>query len=75
MEDFPKSLSLVTIKKVLDISTIVSICDFVDAYLTRKTKAKDGASDKPLDVMLKERYPEETEMISFILKTAEEIYA
>lgn len=68
IEAFPPNLSLITIKKILDISTIISICDFVDAYTTRTTTAKDGASSKPLEEMLHERFPEESKIIEILLK-------
>jgi len=38
MKDFPSNWSPTTVKKVLEISTIISICDFVEAFTTRKTK-------------------------------------
>ena len=55
---FPKNWSPATIKKVLDISTILSICDFVDAFTHRITKIKDGsdANAKTLKEMLYEKY-------------------
>ena len=41
---FPKEWSPATIKKVLDLSMIISICDFVDAYTHRTTEIKDGSN-------------------------------
>jgi putative nucleotidyltransferase with HDIG domain len=69
MEDFPKNWSMATIKKVLDISTIISICDFVDAYTHRETKIKDGsdANVKSLKDMLYEKYPEEHNVVDIVL--------
>jgi putative nucleotidyltransferase with HDIG domain len=57
----PKGFSLESLKKILEISTIISICDFVDAYTNRKTEIKDGSDKtaKPPSLvnMLKEKYP------------------
>ena len=60
--DFPKSWNVNTIKKVLRISTIVSICDYIDASNSRGTKVKSEASDngRPLKERLKEKYPGES---------------
>jgi putative nucleotidyltransferase with HDIG domain len=70
IEDFPKDLSIATIKKVLEISTIISICDFIDAFSHRKTKIKDGSDGKSsnLDQMLKEKYPDDHRIIKVALK-------
>lgn len=59
LDDFPSYWAPATIKKVLDISTIVSICDFIDAYTHRTTKIKDGSDEhtKSLKEMLYEKYP------------------
>lgn len=69
---FPSDLSNQTVKKILDISTIISICDFVDAFTTRKTIAKDGASTKSLNENLIERFPEEKQIIEIISEFLEE---
>jgi putative nucleotidyltransferase with HDIG domain len=68
-EAFPKEWSPATIKKVLEISTIISVCDFIDAFTHRKTEIKDGSDsatgqDKPdLKSMLYTKYPDDKEMI------------
>jgi response regulator RpfG family c-di-GMP phosphodiesterase len=73
IKDFPKDLSPATIKKILDISSIISVCDFVDAYLNRKTQIKDG-SDKGsnnLKDMLYNKYPDDADIINIVLKLIE----
>lgn len=68
IKDFPQEWNLATVKKVLDISMIISICDFIDAYTHRKTKIQDGsdAHTDNLEEMLKEKYPNDI----LIIKTA-----
>ena len=60
MEDFPKNWSPATIKKVLDISMIISICDFIEAFTHRPTKILDGSDKAPdLKSMLHAKYPDD----------------
>lgn len=67
---FPEKWSPATIKKVLDISIIVSICDFIDAFTSRKTKIRDGSDNKNSDLkdMLYQKYPDEKLIIDTALK-------
>jgi putative nucleotidyltransferase with HDIG domain len=76
LEDFPKTWSPTTVKKVLEISTIVSICDFIDAFTTRKTKIKDGsdASTKDLKTMLYTKYANDLEVVDAALLISKQIY-
>lgn len=68
---FPKNWSPATIKKVLDISMILSICDFVDAFTHRTTKIKDGSDlgqiQSNLQEMLYVKYPNDHFLIDTIL--------
>lgn len=75
MEDFPKGLSLKTVKKILEIATIVSICDFIEAFKTRPTKIKDGSdkNSKNLKTMLKEKYPNDHIIVETALKAWDEL--
>lgn len=62
------TLSPRTVKKVLEISEIVAICDFVDAFTTRKTTLldrKEGAHG--LRELLVERFPGVDEVIDTAL--------
>lgn len=72
MEVFPKSWSPATVKKVLEISTIISICDFVDAFTHRKTKIKDGSDqgqpEPNLKDMLYSKYPGDLMVVDTVLK-------
>lgn len=69
MDDFPEKWSPATIKKVLDISMIVSICDFAEAYTTRKTKILDGSGDAPtLSAMLENKYLNEHLTTAIVLE-------
>lgn len=58
IDQIPKSLSPATVKKLLDIATIVSICDFIEAYTTRTTIMIDQPR-KPLWNMLLDKYPDD----------------
>jgi len=68
INEFPKSWSPATIKKVLEISAIISICDFVDAYTTRKTTLKDPIS-QPLSLkeLLYNKYPNDHLVVDTVL--------
>ncbi|MEA1925821.1 MAG: HDIG domain-containing protein [Patescibacteria group bacterium] len=71
-KDFPSNFSIETIKKLLEISTIISICDFIDAFTHRKTAIKDG-SDKvsgkaTLKKMLQNKYPNDYILVDIALK-------
>jgi putative nucleotidyltransferase with HDIG domain len=70
---FPKEWSPATVKKVLEISMIISICDFVDAYTHRETKIKDGSdTDQPdLKSMLYNKYPDDHQVIDVVLTCQE----
>jgi hypothetical protein len=72
---FPKEWSPATIKKVLDISTIISICDFVDAFTHRDTKIKDGSdqgqAEPDLKDMLYNKYPNDMLIVDTVLKHIE----
>lgn len=55
INDIPKKWNTATIKKAIEISTIVSICDFIDAFTHRTTKILDGSnrgSDSLLEMLL-----------------------
>lgn len=75
IDDFPKNWSLSTIKKVLEISTIISICDFIDAATHRATKIMDGSNNKSenLEEMLKNKYPNDIQTIEIALKANNEL--
>ena len=69
-EDFPKEWGLHSIKKVLEVSTIVSICDFIDAYTHRTTTIKDGTVGAGLKEMLESKYPDDLVLVRTALKLA-----
>jgi hypothetical protein len=68
----PKNWSPATIKKVLDISMILSICDFVDAFTHRTTTIKDGSDQGQQDLrgMLYAKYPNDLLFVDVILSEA-----
>jgi hypothetical protein len=70
LEDFSSEISPATAKKILEISGIISICDFVDAFVHRQTKIQDSsdAATQDLEGMLREKYPEDHILIGIILK-------
>lgn len=67
VEDFPKNWSPATIKKVLDISMIISICDFIEAFTHRKTKILDSSKSSDLKTMLYEKYPDDQQIVDAAL--------
>jgi len=67
LEDFPKEWGLATIKKVLDISAIISICDFIDAFTHRATKILDGSSGPDLRTMMTQKYPDDELLVDLAL--------
>lgn len=67
MSDFPPDWPPLLVKKVLDISTIISICDFVDAYMTRGTKIKDGSGVGGLKMMLLSNYCNDSMIVEAVL--------
>jgi hypothetical protein len=75
--DFPLSWSPATIKKVLEISTFVSVADFIDAFTHRTTKIKDGSDSKTSDLagMLKGKYPDDHLAIDVALEENQVILA
>lgn len=68
-EDFPKNWNGKLIEKVMTISTIISVCDFVDAFNHRHTKilGKVTGSKMSLGAMLQEKYPDKEEIIKTVL--------
>jgi len=80
-KDFPSNWSPATIKKVLDISMIISICDFIEAFTSRSTKILDGSGRiepmvqaPDLQAMLYVKYPEDHQTIDAALKLRERIF-
>jgi putative nucleotidyltransferase with HDIG domain len=57
MQDIPAMLCPHTVQLILNMAMIVSVCDFIDAYSTRKTKLRDSATvGKSLRELLEERF-------------------
>ncbi len=74
MDDFPKKWSPATIKKVLEISAIISICDFVEAYTSRNTKILDGSGgNMSLKQMLYTKYPNDLQTVDIVLEESKKI--
>jgi putative nucleotidyltransferase with HDIG domain len=69
-EDLPKDWGMSTVKKVLEIAAIVSICDFVDAYTHRTTTIKDGSQGPDLKTMLETKYPDDLQIVHTVLRAA-----
>ncbi|MDD5043196.1 MAG: HD domain-containing protein [Patescibacteria group bacterium] len=67
IDDFPKKWGLHTIKKVLEISAIISVADFIDAATHRQTILKDAPGDKSWETILREKYPEDQLIIDTAL--------
>lgn len=71
VSDFPESLSPATVRKILNIATIISVCDFADAATHRTTKILDGSDNGSTDLreMLRQKYPDDHPMIDIVLET------
>ena len=71
-KNLPYKMKPSTLKKVLGISSIVSVCDFIDAFSTRKTKIKyEDYSDQKtrnLKKLLAKKFPEDKVVIDVALK-------
>lgn len=71
IDDFPKFLSLRTIKKILEIATIIAICDDIDSALHRKTKLRHGAvKGMTLQKRLEKKFPDDIFIVRLALKEA-----
>jgi hypothetical protein len=70
LKDLPEEWSLATAKKVLNVSTIVSVCDFIDAATHRRTKLREtkNGKKKTLRQLLLEKYPDDYLMVRAALK-------
>lgn len=70
MSDFPKDWSLSTVKKVLEISAILSVCDYIEAATSRDTEIKDGSGKggANLKSRLMLKYPDDYLVIDIALK-------
>ena len=73
---FPSTWSPSTIKKVLEISTIISICDFVDAFTSRTTTIKDGSDKVKTDLksMLYEKYSNDQIVVDAALASYQKLF-
>jgi len=69
-EDFPKEWGIFTVKKVLEVATIVSVADFIDAFTHRTTTIKDGTQGPTLSSMLEGKYPDDRLIVHTALKLA-----
>ena len=72
---FPKKWHMGTVKKILEISAIISVCDFVDAFCQRTTTIKDGSDQAAPDLkgMLYAKYPEDHRTIDIVLRKNKEL--
>jgi hypothetical protein len=66
-KELPEVLGTDTIKKILDIATIISVCDFADAYSTRTTKIMDGTEGNSLKELLYNKFPNDKVIVDTVL--------
>jgi len=73
--DLDPNWDLATVKKQIDLVTIVSIHDFRDAFTYRDSKILDGSDVKSRDLleMLYEKYPDDHLYVDFVLGDCERI--
>lgn len=74
-KNLPRKMRPNTLKKVLEIATIVSVCDFIDAFCTRKTKIKNDSNVKKSNLknLLLKKFPEDKMVIDAALLKARKI--
>jgi len=72
MEDFPPGLQPKTVKKILEDATIISVCDFIEAFTHRKTKMM-GRAVLDLQSPLKEKYPDDHLVVEKALAAADKL--
>lgn len=69
LKDMPACLSLRTIKKILEIATIIAICDDIDSSLHRKTKLRDRtAAGLSLKKRLGKKFPDDILAVEMALR-------
>lgn len=70
MKDFPENYSPALIKMVLEISTIVSISDFIEAFTHRggKMKSDSGVVENDLKSMLYAKYLNDIRLVDIALE-------
>lgn len=73
VKNFPKKWGVDTIKLILDISMIISICDFIDAASTRSTKRMDGSEGELFD-LLRKKYKSEEPLIHSCLAAYNQLF-
>lgn len=64
--------SLNSIKKLLDIATIISVNDIIDAYITRSTSILDSNKNSLLDILY-DKFPDDTNIIYTALSVRPEL--
>jgi hypothetical protein len=66
---FPSHWHMGTVKKILEISAILAVCDFIDAFTHRRTEIKDGSDQTAPDLkgMLYAKYPDDHVIIDIAL--------
>ncbi len=75
LKDFPPEYGMDDVKKVIETSTIISICDFIDAYTHRKTSIRGKFDEKTTDLkeLLKKQYPSDILTIEAALQAQKEL--
>lgn len=75
LRDFPEDWELQTVKKVLEIATIIAICDYIDAAFTRDgvMKSDTEASGTGLRERLEKKFPDDLEGVRIALEKVKKI--
>jgi len=75
LKDIPKNWGLPTVKKMLEIATIIAICDYIDAALTRdgKMKSEEEESSGNLRKRLEKKFPDDIMAVRIALREARKI--
>ncbi|OGI15532.1 MAG: hypothetical protein A2Z52_00580 [Candidatus Moranbacteria bacterium RBG_19FT_COMBO_42_6] len=75
LKDFPENWEIQTVKKVLEISMIIAICDYIDAARTRDgvMKSEANGSGSSLKERLEKKFPDDLEVVRIALGEAAKI--
>jgi putative nucleotidyltransferase with HDIG domain len=75
LRDFPRNWELQTVKKLLEIATIIAICDYIDAAFTRDGVMKSDMEAPGADLRerLEKKFPDDLEVVRIALGEAKKI--
>ena len=67
LKDIPEKIGISNLKKMLNVASIVSICDFIEAFTYRSTTLRSDSGLKSLKELLYEKYPNDIPIVDIAL--------